>query len=55
MRTIRAIHLCAVILITSTLVLAGSAKKFEWTTDSEEAEKLLLDVQMRVENFQFGT
>ena len=54
MRTIRTVQLCAVILITSSLSLAGSAKKFEWTTDSKEAKQLLFDVQMRVENFQFG-
>ena len=37
-------------------VLAGSAqaeaRKFEWTTKSAEARKLLLEVQMQVETFQ---
>lgn len=54
MPTIRSVLLCAFALISSISADAGSEKKFEWTTNSEEAKRLLFDVQMRVEDFQFG-
>jgi tetratricopeptide (TPR) repeat protein len=48
---------CAVVAATllSAAAYAGDAgRKFEWTTKSEEAKKLLRELQMRVENFQQG-
>jgi tetratricopeptide (TPR) repeat protein len=49
---------CAVVAaaLMSAAAYAGDAsgRKFEWTTKSEEAKKLLRDLQMRVENFQQG-
>jgi tetratricopeptide (TPR) repeat protein len=33
---------------------AGDAGRFEWSTKSEEAKKLLLELQGRIESFQFG-
>ena len=32
----------------------ATAKKFEWTTKSTQAKQDLLELQMRIENFQFG-
>jgi tetratricopeptide (TPR) repeat protein len=49
---------CAVIaaaLVSAAAYAEGtSGRKFEWTTKSEEAKKLLRELQMRVENFQQG-
>jgi tetratricopeptide (TPR) repeat protein len=33
---------------------AATAKRFEWTTKSEAAKQKLLEIQQRIENFQFG-
>ena len=40
------------------IAAAGETKasaRFEWTTQSAEAKQLLLELQQRIENFQFGT
>jgi tetratricopeptide (TPR) repeat protein len=34
---------------------APAAPRFDWTTKSPEAKKMLLELQQRIENFQFGT
>ena len=34
---------------------APKPKRFEWTTKSADAKQKLLEVQQRIENFQFGT
>jgi tetratricopeptide (TPR) repeat protein len=33
---------------------AAAGKRFEWTTQSAQAKQDLLELQMRIENFQFG-
>ncbi len=44
-----------VAVLVSLGATGGSApKKFEWTTKSEDAKKLLTELQMQIENFQFG-
>jgi tetratricopeptide (TPR) repeat protein len=57
MRQIRAISfLTGAALAATSLAFAGEAKgrKFESGTKSEEARKLLTELQTRIENFQFG-
>lgn len=46
----------ALCLASATFAIAEPNKtgKFEWTTDSSEAVKLIAEVQARVENFQLG-
>jgi tetratricopeptide (TPR) repeat protein len=50
--------LCAVAVVT--LVVPGvyadvpSGRRFEWSTQSPEARKLLTELQLRIENFQAG-
>ena len=45
----------AALLVSAAAYAEGaSGRKFEWTTKSEEAKKLLRELQMRVENFQQG-
>jgi tetratricopeptide (TPR) repeat protein len=47
------------LLAAAAFVLGSSATeaaaKFEWTTKSPEARKMLFELQQRIENFQFGT
>jgi tetratricopeptide (TPR) repeat protein len=56
MRQIRAISLLAgaALAATSLAYADGKGKKFEWSTKSPEAKKLLLELQGRIESFQFG-
>jgi tetratricopeptide (TPR) repeat protein len=44
----------AVVAFTVTGALAAPARKFEWTTKSDEAKRLLTELQLNIENFQFG-
>jgi tetratricopeptide (TPR) repeat protein len=46
--------LAAVLAAAADSQAGTPAKRFEWTTKSPEAKKLLADVQTRIENFQFG-
>jgi tetratricopeptide (TPR) repeat protein len=46
-------------LVAAFLLAAGASAgentgRFEWSTKSEEAKKMLLELQGRIENFQFG-
>jgi tetratricopeptide (TPR) repeat protein len=56
MRKIRVV--CAVAVASCMAVAAWadspSGRRFEWTTKSPEAKKLLSELQLRIENFQFG-
>jgi tetratricopeptide (TPR) repeat protein len=56
MRQIRAIALLAGAALAATSFAYADAKgrKFEWSTRSPEAKKLLVELQGRIENFQFG-
>src|SRR5262245_6937171 len=57
MRQIRAIALLAGAALAATsfaFAEAPKGKKFEWSTKSVEAQKLLKELQGRIENFQFG-
>jgi tetratricopeptide (TPR) repeat protein len=40
--------------LAAGLSAAEPAQRFEWTTSSAEAKKLLIEVQTRIENFQAG-
>jgi tetratricopeptide (TPR) repeat protein len=45
----------AVLLISAALCAGGTdGKRFEWTTQSPEAKKLLTELQNRIETFQVG-
>lgn len=46
--------LVATLALSATAAAAKDAGSFVWTTKSEEAKALLLDLQWRVESFQFG-
>jgi tetratricopeptide (TPR) repeat protein len=56
MRKIRVV--CAVAVASCMAAAAWadspSGRRFEWTTKSPEAKKLLSELQLRIENFQFG-
>ncbi|HWW92214.1 MAG TPA: hypothetical protein VN375_02520, partial [Vicinamibacteria bacterium] len=56
MNKIRA--LCAVAVVTLVLPAvyadAPAGRRFEWSTKSPEARKLLTELQLRIENFQGG-
>jgi tetratricopeptide (TPR) repeat protein len=56
MRQIRAIALLGAAALAATSFAYADAKgrKFEWSTKSPEAKKLLAELQGRIENFQFG-
>jgi len=56
MKMIRAVALVAGALIaaTSGYAEAGVGRRFEYQSRSEEARKLLFELQGRIENFQFG-
>ena len=41
-------------LALAAAVAGAGERKFEWTTKSEDAKKLLRELQMRIENFQQG-
>jgi len=41
-------------LASSAIAESKDAGKFEWTTDSKSAKKLISEIQARVENFQLG-
>jgi tetratricopeptide (TPR) repeat protein len=50
------IVMVAALFVAARLVSAAtSSGRFEWTTKSAEAKRLLGEVQGRIENFQFGT
>src|SRR5882672_8112000 len=50
------IVIVAALLAAASLVSAAtSSGRFEWTTKSAEAKRLIREVQGRIENFQFGT
>ena len=49
--------LLAFFLLSTSLALVATASgdgKFEWTTKSADAKKLIHELQSRIENFQFG-
>src|SRR5512134_2416297 len=46
--------LVAALGATATAPAAPKATRFEWTTKSADAKKKLLEVQQRIESFQFG-
>jgi tetratricopeptide (TPR) repeat protein len=56
MRQKRAV--CAVAVASLLAAAAGadspSGRRFEWTTSSADAKKMLSELQLRIENFQFG-
>src|SRR5215510_11126910 len=56
MKHVRAIALLAGAALAASSFAYADAKgrKFEWNTKSPEARKLLLELQGRIENFQFG-
>ena len=58
MKAIRAIALVAGAALAATSVHAGdkaaAGRRFEYKSKSEEARKLLFELQGRIENFQFG-
>ncbi len=57
MRQIRAVALLAGATLAATSFASAAApkgRKFEWSTKSAEARKLLTELQGRIENFQFG-
>ena len=56
MRKIRVVCAVAVASCMATAAWADSpsGRRFEWTTKSPEAKKLLSELQLRIENFQFG-
>jgi tetratricopeptide (TPR) repeat protein len=56
MRMRRVVGAAAAAALVSVAAYAGSpaGRKFEWTTKSEEAKKLLTELRLRIENFQVG-
>jgi len=58
---IRRMALGCLVMSTLLVLVAGASgksddkRKFQWTTRSAQAEKLLVELQARIENFQFGT
>src|SRR6266705_1384022 len=44
----------AAALATAAYAEGGAGRKFEWTTKSPEAEAMLKQLQLRIENFQVG-
>ena len=46
--------LAAACVSTASYAAATAGRHFEWTTQSAEAKKMLVDLQSRVENFQAG-
>jgi tetratricopeptide (TPR) repeat protein len=51
------VALCCSLVVGMVAVAAAapeSARRFEWTTESAEAKKLLAELQARIENFQGG-
>jgi tetratricopeptide (TPR) repeat protein len=55
MRNYRALCTVAAVILVSTALLAeGAGRRFEWTTQSDEAKKLLTELQQRIETFQAG-
>src|SRR5438128_3883246 len=56
MRKIRILGAVVAALLVSAAVQAGgpAGRKFEWTTKSDKARKLLRELQLRIENFQVG-
>jgi len=53
MRQMRALVMVGATLAASA-VAESAGSRFEWTTKSPEARKLLTELQLRIENFQFG-
>jgi len=43
-----------ILALAATSALAAPARKFEWTTKSDDAKRLLSQLQGQIENFQFG-
>src|SRR5262245_12901167 len=56
MRKIRTLCLIAVTALVSAAAGVGASpeRRFEWSTKSAEAKKLLVELQTRIENFQGG-
>jgi len=44
----------ALAAVVAASAFAAPSRKFEWTTKSEEAKRLLAELQGQIENFQFG-
>ena len=54
-KRISIVVVAAVCVAASALQASTGSGKFEWTTKSAEAKRLLGEIQGRIENFQFGT
>jgi predicted Zn-dependent protease len=54
MNRTRALGLMAALSLAAAPAFAGTAKKFEWTSRSADARKMLEELQARIEAFQFG-
>jgi tetratricopeptide (TPR) repeat protein len=50
----RALALATLLISSSAVEAATQGKAFQWTTQSEEAKKLLKELQLRIESFQGG-
>lgn len=54
-KRISIVVVAALVGAASPVLAATSSGRFEWTTKSAEAKRLLGEIQGRIENFQFGT
>jgi tetratricopeptide (TPR) repeat protein len=54
-KRILSLGLAAALSTVASLAPAATGKRFEWTTKSAEAKQGLLEVQQRIESFQFGS
>jgi tetratricopeptide (TPR) repeat protein len=54
-KRISIVVVAAVFVAAGSVLAAAGSGKFEWTTKSAEAKRLLAELQGRIENFQFGT
>src|SRR5882724_8357000 len=54
-KRISIVVVAAVFVAAGSVLAAAGSGKFEWTTKSAEAKRLLAELQGRIKNFQFGT
>ena len=54
-KRILSLGLAAALSTVASIAPAATGKRFEWTTKSAEAKQGLLEVQQRIESFQFGS
>lgn len=54
MNRTRALGLATAMTLLAAPAFAGDAKRFEWTTKSADAKRMLGELQGRIEAFQFG-